>query len=61
MNLMVEYIQTKYVCNVCDAALIYEDYGDVKSTALYCKVCNSMPTLTKDGKKTDTSKLYTRL
>ena len=58
---MVEYIQTKYVCNVCDAALIYEDYGKIKSTMFYCKVCNSTPTLTKDSKKTDTSKLDTRL
>ena len=29
--------------------------------ALYCKECKWFPALTKDGKKTDTSKLHTRL
>ena len=84
---MVEYIKTKYVCNQCDATLIYEDYGNInstmmycakckeygcdckeykdygniQSTALYCKECKWFPALTKDGKKTDTSKLHTRL
>lgn len=54
---MVKYIETKYLCNVCNTKLIYEDYGEIKSTMLYCSVCNSTPGLTKDGKKTDTSKL----
>ena len=54
---MVKYIETKYLCNVCITKLIYEDYGEIKSTMLYCSVCNSTPGLTKDGKKTDTSKL----
>ena len=54
---MIKYIETKYLCNVCNAKLIYEDYGDVKSTALYCNKCNWHPALTKDGKKTDITKL----
>ena len=54
---MVKYIETKYLCNVCNAKLIYEDYGEIKSTMLYCSVCNSSPALTKDGKKTDIKKL----
>ena len=54
---MVEYIKTKYVCNVCKSRLIYEDYGEIKSTMLYCSVCKSSPALTKDGTRTDTSKL----
>ena len=58
---MIKYITTEYVCVNCNVCLIYEDYGDVKSTALYCKQCNWTPSLTKDGKKTDTSKLHTRL
>lgn len=59
--MMIKYIETKYLCNKCDAKLIYEDYGEIKSTALYCRVCNSHPASTKDGKKTDTSKLRTSL
>ena len=57
MGDLIEYIETKYLCNVCNAKLIYEDYGEIKSTMLYCSVCNSHPALTKDGKKTDTKKL----
>ena len=59
--MVVNYIETKYVCVNCNVCLIYEDYGDVKSTALYCKQCNWTPALTKDGKKTDTSKLHTSI
>ena len=58
---MVKYIETKYLCNVCNAKLIYEDYGEIKSTMLYCSVCNSHPALTKDGTKTDIKKLKTSL
>ena len=58
---MIKYIETEYVCVNCNVCLIYEDYGDVKSTALYCKQCNWTPALTKDGKKTDTSKLRTSI
>ncbi len=58
---MIKYIETEYVCVNCNVCLIYEDYGDVKSTALYCKECNWTPALTKDGKKTDTSKLRTSI
>ena len=58
---MIKYVETEYVCVNCNVCLIYEDYGDVKSTALYCKQCNWTPALTKDGKKTDTSKLRTSI
>ena len=58
---MIKYIKTKYLCNVCNAKLIYEDYGGIKSTMLYCSVCNSHPALTKDGKKTEIKKLRTSL
>ena len=58
---MIKYIETEYVCVNCNVCLIYEDYGEVKSTALYCKECNWTPALTKDGKKTDTSKLRTSI
>jgi len=58
---MVKYIKTKYVCVNCNVCLIYEDYGEIQSTALYCRECKWFPALTKDGKKTDTSKLHTRL
>ena len=58
---MVEYIQTDFMCVNCNVCLIYEDYGEVKSTALYCKECNWHPSLTKDATKTDTSKLHTGL
>ena len=54
---MVEYIETEYVCVNCNVCLIYEDYGEIKSTMLYCGVCNATPALTKDGMRTDTSKL----
>ena len=58
---MVEYIETEYVCVICNVHLIYEDYGEVKSTMLYCPECNRAPALTKDGKRTDTSKLHTSI
>jgi Zn finger protein HypA/HybF involved in hydrogenase expression len=57
MGDLIIYIETKYLCNVCNTKLIYENYGEIESTMLYCKVCNSTPALTKDGKKTDISKL----
>ena len=59
--MVIDYIETDYLCNVCNAKLIYEDYGEIKSTALYCCVCNSFPALTKDGKKTDVTKLRTSI
>ncbi len=58
---MIKYIKSKYLCNVCNVKLIYEDYGKIQSTALYCNVCNAHPALTKDGKKTDTTKLRTSI
>ena len=58
---MIKYIETKYVCVNCNVCLIYEDYGEIKSTMLYCPKCKKTPALTKDGKKTDTSKLRTSI
>ena len=54
---MIKYIETDYVCVNCRVGLVYEDYGEIKSTMLYCPECKKTPALTKDGKKTDTSKL----
>jgi len=57
----VNYIETEYVCVNCNVCLIYEDYGEVKSTMLYCPECNKAPALTKDGKRTDISRLTKRI
>ena len=53
----IKYIETDYVCVICRVGLVYEDYGEIQSTMLYCPECNWTPALTEDGKKTDTSKL----
>jgi len=61
---MVNYIETEYVCVNCpgrNVCLIYEDYGEVKSTMLYCPECNQSPALTTDGKRTDTKRLTKRI
>ena len=56
----VNYIETEYVCVNCNVCLIYEDYGDIKSTMLYCPDCSWAPALTKDGTRTDTDLLTKR-